>query len=155
VTANRAQVLILGVPGRMQECLKTLLNAIPQLEVKNADREHWPPNGLEAEKIPDLVVLDSGLAAPEALEYLTWIHVNWSAVRSLILVNTAQQQLVARAAGAHEVLIKGFSAAEFFAAVKSLLNGRVTFSPELSPSAMPDQTEGATDYSRNLNGSIA
>jgi DNA-binding NarL/FixJ family response regulator len=151
VTANRPQVLMLCVPGRMQVSLLTLLNAIPQLEVVNADVEHWPSSAVKAETTPDLVLLDFDLSVSQTIERLKWIHANWLSARGLVLANTAQQELAARAAGADGVLIRGFSATEFFAAVKTLLNGKVTLNPKLLPPPMPDQEESADEFSDNLD----
>ncbi len=123
---NRAQVLIIGMPGRMQEGLRTLLNAIPQFDVKDSRCENWPPTELLAGDVPDLVLLDFGLPAQEAIQDLEWIKSNWTSTRCLVLANTVRQQIAAKAAGADGVLLRGFSGAEFFAAIRALLVGKVT-----------------------------
>ena len=57
VAANHAQILIVGVPGRIQESLRTLLKAVPDLEVLGPDAGRWPVTDLK-EGRPDLVLLD-------------------------------------------------------------------------------------------------
>jgi DNA-binding NarL/FixJ family response regulator len=109
----------------MQESLRTLLNAIPKFEVIEAQPEGRLPVEYIAEGEPDLVLLDFGLPAPQVIQNLAWIKANWISARSLVLANTARQQLAAKAAGADEVLLKGFSVAEFFASIHGLLAGKV------------------------------
>ena len=136
-----AQVLIVGVPGRMQESLRTLLNAIPKFEIVEAENGFWPPVDRVAKSMPDLVLLDFGLPAPEAAAALEWIKANWSSARCLVLVNTAQQKLAAKTAGADGVLLKGFSAAEFFVTLKELLKEKITLGLDLSDPKVPDGTK--------------
>ncbi len=109
----------------MQESLRTLLNAVPKFEVVEPQGEGCPPLKSVTEREPDLVLLDFGLPAPEVIQSLAWIKANWSSTHSLVLANTARQQLAAKAAGADEVLLKGFSVAEFFAALHGLLGSKV------------------------------
>lgn len=124
VDNNRAQVLIVGVPGRMQESLRTLLNANPLFEVVDAGENCWPPAEGEVRAVPDLVLLDFGLPALDAIQSLEWIKTHWTSTRCLVLATTVRQQTAAKAAGADEVLLKGFLAAEFFSTLKGLLKGK-------------------------------
>jgi DNA-binding NarL/FixJ family response regulator len=124
VAANRAKVLIVGVPGRMQESLQTLLKAIPEVEVSKAEKGCWPLAAVSAER-PDLVLLDFCEPATELTRDLTWIKVNWPLTNCLVLGDTARQLQTAKAAGADEVLLRGFAMGEFFATLKNLLKDKV------------------------------
>lgn len=137
-----ARILIVGVPGRMQESLRTLLNAIPKFEIVEAESGRLSSFERMAVDTPDLVLLDFGLPAPEATAALAWIKSNWASARCLVFANTAQQKLAAKMTGADCVLLKGFSAAEFFVALGELLKGKVTLNLDLSDPKAPDETQG-------------
>jgi DNA-binding NarL/FixJ family response regulator len=137
VAANRVQVLIVGVPGRMQESLHTLLKAVPELEVSKAGKDGWPFADWGPER-PDLVLLDFGEPATELTRDLAWIKANWPLANCLVLADTARQLKVAKAAGADGVLLRGFAMGEFFTTLQELLKGKVclSFEPALPSSAV-------------------
>jgi DNA-binding NarL/FixJ family response regulator len=123
VAVNRAQVLVLGVPGRLQECLRSLLKAVPELEVLGADKGYWPLADMNGQK-PDLVVLDFGSQTEEMARDLAWINAHWPGASCLVVADTARQLQAARAAGASGVLLRGFAAGEFFGVLHDLLQGQ-------------------------------
>jgi DNA-binding NarL/FixJ family response regulator len=135
VAANRVQVLIVGVPGRMQESLHTLLKAVPELEVSRAEKGDWPFADAGPER-PDLVLLDFGEPATELARDLAWIKANWPLANCLVLADTARQLQAARVAGADGVLLRGFAMGEFFTTLQDLLKGKVClgFEPALPSS---------------------
>jgi DNA-binding NarL/FixJ family response regulator len=120
VVANRALVLMIGVPGRIQESLRTMLKAVPDLEVLEVEQGHWPSAKLRQEK-PDLVLLDSGLPAEE----VAWIKANWPSTGCLVLSDTTGQMQRAKAAGADAALLRGFTGNEFFATLRGLLKDKI------------------------------
>jgi DNA-binding NarL/FixJ family response regulator len=124
VAVNRAQVLVVGVPGRMQESLRTLLKAVPDLEVIGTEKGGWPFADVGDAK-PDLAVLDFGRPTDELTRDLVWIKAHWPATSCLVVVDTARQVQTVKAAGADGALLRGFAAGEFFAALRDLLKDRV------------------------------
>jgi DNA-binding NarL/FixJ family response regulator len=123
VAVNRAQVVILGVPGRMQESLRTLLKAVPDLEVLGEKQEYWPLTDVGGD-MPDLVVLDFGAQTAEVTRDLAWIKAHWPAASCLVVADTARQLQAVKAAGANGVLLRGFAAGEFFGMLRDLLHGQ-------------------------------
>jgi DNA-binding NarL/FixJ family response regulator len=148
VAATRAKVLIVGVPGRMQESLQTLLKAIPAVEVTKAERGCWPLTGMGADQ-PDLVLLDFCEPATEMLRDLAWIKAHWPLATCLVLADTARQLQVAKAASADEVLLRGFAISEFFATLQNLLKDKAgsAFEPDvlsgLANGSLPDSSGSA------------
>jgi DNA-binding NarL/FixJ family response regulator len=74
-----------------------------------------------AEQHPALVVLDADVLGVEVRRGLEDIRAGWPQVRCIVLASDAQQRQAAEAAGADQVLLKGFLAAELFKAVELLL----------------------------------
>ncbi len=140
MAVNRAQVLILGVPGRMQESLRTLLKAAPDLEVLGEKQEYWPLVDGSRER-PDLVVLDFGVQTAKVARDLEWIKSHWPTASCLVVADTARQLHVAKAAGANGVLLRGFAAGEFFGLLHDLLPER--FRIGLEPAQPGSQSWGS------------
>jgi len=124
VAANHAQILIVGVPGRIQESLRTLLKAVPDLEILGPDAGRWPVTDLK-ESWPDLVLLEFCQPTEELTRELTWIRAHWPSASCLVLADTARQLRFARTAGADGALLRGFGAGEFFATLRDLLKDKV------------------------------
>ncbi len=149
MAANHAQILIVGVPGRIQESLRTLLKAVPDLEILGADTGRWPVTDLK-ESWPDLVLLDFCQPAEELTRELTWIRAHWPSASCLVLADTARQLRFARTAGADGALLRGFGVVEFFATLRDLLKGKISlgFEPALPGSGAADsRLEGGPRYS--------
>ncbi len=143
MAVNRAQVLILGVPGRMQDSLRTLLRAVPELDIVGAKRDCRPlVNG--GSPRPDLVVLDFGAQTAEVTRHLAWIRAHWPTASCLVVADTVRQLLAAKAAGAHGVLLRGFAAGEFFGMLRDLLNEQFRLGLE------PARPSGAFESSPSL-----
>jgi DNA-binding NarL/FixJ family response regulator len=142
--------MIIGVPGRMQESLQTLLRAIPELEVAKATKGCWPLTDVGAEQ-PDLVLLDFCEPTTEMMRNLAWIKANWPQANCLVLGDTARQLQAAKAAGADGVLLRGFAMGEFFATLQELLKGKVSLGFE--PALPHSQAQGnLLDSSGSLGG---
>jgi len=144
VAVNRAQVLILGVPGRMQESLRTLLKAAPDVEVLGAKQEFWPLVDGSRER-PDLVVLDFGVQPAKVARDLAWIKSHWPTASCLVVADTARQLHAAKAAGANGVLLRGFAAGEFFGMLHDLLHEQ--FRIGLEPAQPGSEARGSTSES--------
>lgn len=143
MAVNRAQVLILGVPGRMQDSLRTLLKAVPELDIVGPKRD-CRPLGDGGGARPDLVVLDFGARTAEVTRDLAWIQAHWPTASCLVVADTVRQLLAAKAAGAHGVLLRGFAAGEFFGMLRDLLHGQYRLSLE------PAQPGSALESGSNL-----
>lgn len=130
MTAERAQVLIVGMPGRMQESLRTLLKAVPDVEVLETGKEYFALTDLGNER-PDLVLLDFGQPALALTGEVAAIKAKWPSASCLVLADTARQVQVAKAAGADGVLLRGFAVGELFATLSDLLKDRIHLSAEL------------------------
>ena len=144
VAVNRAQALILGVPGRIQESLRTLLKAVPDLEVLGTEKGYWPPANVGDDR-PDLVVLDFGSQTLELTRDLAWIKANWPATSCVVVADTARQAQAAKAAGANGVLLRGFEAGEFFGMLHDVLHG--PFRAGLEPAQPSSEAKGSSPES--------
>ena len=142
VAAYRTQVLILGEPGRMQESLRTLLRAVPDLEVLGPEKGFLslPDPGLER---PDLVLLDFGRPAAELTREVVWIKTNWPQTRCLVLADTSRLLQAAKAAGADGVLLRGFAGGEFFTMLRELLQEKIRLDVELAQPSSPAKGNGS------------
>jgi DNA-binding NarL/FixJ family response regulator len=115
---------ILARPGRIRDSLVALLRAIPQIgPIQQVNQDLT-----ELESIPDydqaLVLLDASLINQEV--WSTMKQVKEEALRTrckyIVLADTVFQQRMARAAGADEVLLTGFPAAQLFATIDDLFD---------------------------------
>lgn len=129
VAATHAQILIVGVPGRIQESLCTLLKAMPELDVLEGEMERRRVVDLK-DGSPDLVLLEFCPTPEEFARELAWIRARWPGASCLVLADTARQIRLARTAGADGALLRGFAADEFFATLRDLLKGKVGLSLE-------------------------
>ena len=149
MAANQAQILIVGVPGRIQDSLRTLLKAMPDLEILGGDTGRWPVTDLK-EGRPDLVLLEFCQPAEELTRELTRIRAQWPSASCLVLADTARQLRFARTAGADGALLRGFGAGEFFATLRDLLKGKVSLGFESAlpgSGAVDSRLEGSSHYS--------
>jgi len=112
-------VMIVAPKGRVRDGLQALLMAMPQVEC--IDLADDLASALTNTRAPVLVLLDVDLqrdGIPAALEA---IRSQWPDVRCLILANSVQDQQIAKAAGADDVLLKGFPTARLFESVRGLV----------------------------------
>ena len=118
---SRALTLIVARSGRVRDGLEALLTTIPQIEiVGQVDDVPWALRMI-TEHRPALVLLDFNLLDGQVETVLRQIQAARPGTRCTVLVDNAQQEQAAKAAGADGVLIKGFPAAALFATVERLL----------------------------------
>jgi DNA-binding NarL/FixJ family response regulator len=118
---NCVLTLIVVSPSPLRDGLRALLTAIPQVEsLREADDASLALRAIE-EHPPALVLIGVDPPGDEVWELLGQIKAGWPQIRSILLVDDAQQQRLAQAAGADCVLIKGFPASKLSATIKSLL----------------------------------
>jgi DNA-binding NarL/FixJ family response regulator len=137
VAGNRAQVLIVGMSGRMQESLRSLLKAVPDIEVLLAEKGSLSVTETGSGQQPDLVLLDFCRPTPELMQDLDWVKSHWPGTNCLVLADTARQQQLAKAAGADGVLLRGFAMPEFFSMLRDMLRGTVWLEIEPPQPARP------------------
>jgi len=119
---NNASALIVVRSPRIREGVRALLKSIPYLEI--IDQADDGPSALKmvADHHPALVLLDSNLPDEEAWAVLKQTKALWPQTQCLVLATSAEQQWIAKAAGADEVLLTGFPASKFFTVIDGLLS---------------------------------
>jgi DNA-binding NarL/FixJ family response regulator len=120
---DKFTALVVARTNRMRDSLTTLLRAIPkigaveQLGNAAAGLTTLPPQP------QTLVLLDASLMNQEAWAFMKQAksHQPWAYCKWLVLANNSFQERIALTAGADRVLLTGFAAAEFFAAIDELV----------------------------------
>jgi DNA-binding NarL/FixJ family response regulator len=114
-------VLIAVSAGPLRNSLQALLTTVSQIKVIAESTDADSLLHLGAQFQPDLVLLESGLFAPDMGKVLRHVRTVWTQARTVVLVDNACDQDEAQAAGADVVLYKGFRAARLLAIVEELL----------------------------------
>ncbi len=109
--------LIATRPGSLQDSLVALMTTMQQVNVVLIAEDTAAVLRTMAQHCPALVVLELDL--PTALQE---IKNRWPLTRCIALADNVQQQQESELAGADAVLLKGFPAAGFIAAVEGLLS---------------------------------
>ena len=116
-----ALALIVARSGRLSDGWRALLMATPQIaEVHMACCTSSALETVEALD-PDLVLYDAEPFGDRCWDVLNQIKGRWPKCGCIAMICSARQRREALAAGADEVLIKGFPADQLSAAVKRLL----------------------------------
>ncbi|MGC9400245.1 MAG: hypothetical protein ACP5HM_14075 [Anaerolineae bacterium] len=105
--------LLLSAGGVPRYELRAFLRAVPGLRLVS---------GAEAGATPDLLILDASTTERDVCAWLSRSRRQYPAARCLALVSSPQQLAEAQMAGAEQVLLAGFSAAEFFQTLDKLLS---------------------------------
>jgi DNA-binding NarL/FixJ family response regulator len=119
---NYAPALIVASPGRIRDSLKTLLRAVPRIEVILQANDGPSASKIIAEHHPALVLLDSKLANNDIQSVSRQIKAKSPQTRCIVLVDNIQQQWMAKIADADTVLTIGCPATKFFTTVEGLLS---------------------------------
>jgi DNA-binding NarL/FixJ family response regulator len=122
--SEKVSAYVLARSGRIRDGLVALLRAIPRIGAV----QYMNTDLTELKSIPDynqaLVLLDASLINQEV--WSTMKQVKEEALRTrckyIVLADTVFQQRMARAAGADEVLLTGFPAAQLFATIDDLFD---------------------------------
>jgi DNA-binding NarL/FixJ family response regulator len=114
-------VLIVARPGRIREGLRALLRSIPRLEIVGEVNEGSAAMEMVTRERPALVMLSSSLPLEEAELALRQIKAEWPQTQCIVIANNIQHQGMARAAGADDVLLKGFAAETLFTTIDEVL----------------------------------
>jgi DNA-binding NarL/FixJ family response regulator len=136
MTPSPTLALIAARPGDLQDSLVALMTTMPQVNAVLIAED--APSALRtmARHRPALVVLETNLAAKESCAPLQEIKAEWPTTECIALADDVEQRQKALSAGADVVLIVGFPASEFIAAIEGLLSrenkGTVCAYPEQS-----------------------
>jgi DNA-binding NarL/FixJ family response regulator len=123
--------LIVARPGRARDSLYALLGAVSQIEMIDRVDNGVSALKLVAEREPSLVLLDTGLGEDQAWSVLEQIKAARSQTRCIVLAGSFQQPQRARAAGADDVLLRGFRVAELYKVIEKLISGQQVGSESL------------------------
>ena len=118
---NHVPTLIVARPGRMRDGLRALLRATPRLELVGQADSSSSALTMVRDSQPSLILLDCNLPGDEVQSVLEQMKLRSPATRCVVLAKDAQQQWVAKAAGADSVLLAGFPVTKFFAVIEELL----------------------------------
>lgn len=123
MTSN-ALAWVIAPPGRLSDGWRALLLATPQIaDVQQVDDVSSISKSVEA-LCPDLVLLDAESLGKHAWAVLDQIKATCDHCGCIVLICSTRYRKQASDAGADEVLLKGFHAAELSDAVKRLLSGK-------------------------------
>ena len=122
MTPSPTLALIAARPGPLQDSLVALMTTMPQVNVVLIAEDATSTLRTMARHRPALVVLETSLAAEEGCVPLQEIKAEWPTTECIALAGDVEQERQATSAGADVVLIVGFPAAEFIAAIEGLLS---------------------------------
>jgi chemotaxis response regulator CheB len=111
------RVIVVSMPGTMQESLQANLDAMPGVEVIALAGGCLSAVRLVQEKQPDIVVVDSNLSEDEVLAFLNDVKRLHPEIRVVVLTHTTRQQRRILGGGADAVLSRWSPAKEFTNAV--------------------------------------
>jgi DNA-binding NarL/FixJ family response regulator len=114
--------LIATRPGALQDSLVALMTTMPHVNAVLIAEDAAAVLRAMAQHRPALVVLEMDLSAEEGLAPLQEMGAKWPMTRCLALADDVEQQREAESAGADVVLIVGFPATWFIAAIEELLS---------------------------------
>jgi CheY-like chemotaxis protein len=133
MVTNSTSALIVASPNRIRDSLRSLLRAVPQLEVINQVDDGPAALSVLAKHPPTLMLLDSNLPDGQVQTVLKQVKAEYPHTQCLVLAHNIKQQQLARANGADDVLLAGFSITKFFLTIESLLQnqerGQVQYEP--------------------------
>jgi DNA-binding NarL/FixJ family response regulator len=119
--ATTKLVLVVAMPGIVQEGLQALLSIIPDVEVLVATDCASALETVERD-IPSLVIVDEEGPEDSAPTVINRVKASWPDINCIALVGDEQQREQAQEAGDDLVLIKGFPAAKLIATIEELLS---------------------------------
>ena len=114
--------LVIARPGPLRNSLFSLLHTLPQIEIVAEGRELPVLLRMGDKMQPNLVLMESDWPEDHIHESLRQIKKEWTAARTVVLVDNVKQQRETKLAGADVVLIKGIRAANLMKIVEGLLS---------------------------------
>ena len=129
--------LIVARPGPLRSSLISLASALPQIDIVAESRDMPSLLRMGAQLQPNLVLMETNLPGGHVHEALRYIHREWAATKTVVLVDDAAQQQEAELAGADVVLFKGFRAANLMEIIEELLPQAAPLQTALSATTQP------------------
>jgi DNA-binding NarL/FixJ family response regulator len=114
--------LIAARPGSLQDSLVALMTTMPQVNAVLIAEDTESARRTMAHHRPALVVIEMDLPPAKGTALVKEIKTEFQGARCIALAGNGEQQRQAESAGADAVLIVGFSAARFIAAVEEVLS---------------------------------
>ena len=114
--------LIATRPGSLQDSLVALMTTMHQVNAVLIAEDAASALRTMAHHRPALIVIETGLPTQASRDPIEQIVTGCPWARCIALADDTEQQRQAEAAGADAVLIVGFPAARFIAAVEELLS---------------------------------
>jgi DNA-binding NarL/FixJ family response regulator len=115
-----ASALIIARPEPLRDGLQALVGTMPQ--IGTIDVLNDVHSALKADVgTPALLLLDAGMTGNDVWLTLRRAKARWPRARTIVLVNSVEQQTEAEAAGADVALLEGFPAGRLVAAIVKLL----------------------------------
>lgn len=113
-------VLVLAAPGPFRQQWLSFLRSISSLElVEIMDCTAALPAAVRVFK-PGLVIIDACIFDENGIEAVRRLRADQPGLNCLVLADNLKQMQRARQAGVETVLLRGFSASEFFRCLESL-----------------------------------
>jgi DNA-binding NarL/FixJ family response regulator len=110
--------MIVAKPSRRRDSLRAMLKAIPHLRIIGQVDDCPSALRIISKHLVKLILLDCNLDDEEIWTLLQQIKTKWPQTRCLVLVETVQQQQMAKAAGADDVLASDFSIVDFLKTIE-------------------------------------
>ena len=108
-------------PGHLQNGLQSLLRTIPQIEMLAESHDPAILLKMNAEILPELILVDASLMIEAHWSAITKIKTDWPSTKIIVLTENEQEGQTAKEAGADFYLLKGFPATELAQLIENLL----------------------------------
>jgi DNA-binding response OmpR family regulator len=115
------RVVIVAEPSRLREGLETMLDSFLTLQTVAVVEERAEALNVIRSMQPDLAILDAQLLNESTVDLVRSIKLESSGIRCIVVTERLAQFQPILEAGADEVLLKGFSAAELRSGMEQLL----------------------------------
>jgi DNA-binding NarL/FixJ family response regulator len=147
---NVTRVLLADDHGLVRAGIRALIERIPNVEVVGEASTGREALELVKSKLPNLVLMDIGMAELGGLEALPRIVKDFPGVKVIILSAHANEEYVIRAlrTGAAGYMLKDAATAELQLAIDSVAQDKTYLSPSISRTVI-------TDYLQRVSGPIS
>ena len=147
---NATRVLLADDHGLVRAGIRALIEKIPNVEVVGEASTGRATLELVKSKLPNLVLMDIGMAELGGLEALPRIVKDFPGVKVIILSAHANEEYVIRAlrSGAAGYMLKDAATAELELAIRSVTEDKTYLSPSISRTVI-------NDYLQRVGGPIS
>lgn len=150
---SRWRVLLADDHALVRAGIRSLLNALPQVDVVGEAGSGDEALALTRNLHPDVLLLDISMAGMSGLEALAALRAEESTTRIIILSMHAEQEYVAQAlrVGAEGYLLKDAAPAELEIALRAVMRNETYLSPAVSRQVVAGFRQGLTAPSSPLD----